>query len=623
MLIDTSKMSDAKRKALEVAESARDQGYTNRSLARDLFLGDLHSEMMWPFPQQSAEEKRIGDELCEKVGAFLKTHLNAEEVDRSRLIPDNVMQGLARLGLFGMKVPKEYGGLGLSQVNYNRVLMLVGSHCGSTAGMLSAHQSIGVPEPLKLFGTKVQKEKYFPKFAKGAVSAFALTEPDVGSDPAQMSTTAVLSEDGTHYIVNGDKLWCTNGLIAEAIVVMARTKPKMVGNREVPQISALIVDTNSPGFEKIHRCDFMGIRGIQNGLIRFTNVKVPVENLLWKEGRGLALALRTLLTGRLAMPAAAVAGSKSMLRMARQWGKERKQWGCSIGEHEACADIIADITSKTLAMEAITWLTSHWADKAEFDIRVEGAMAKLYCSEAQCEIMDKALQLRGGRGFETSESLRARGETPYPVERATRDSRIARIVEGTTEIMYLILAREALDPHLEKVAPLLKKSSSLGEKISCGLKAAGFYLTWYPRQWINSSLWRRHSDKGELATWYRYSDQTAHRLARGLFHKMIKHGPALETKQMVLQHLSSIATELFAMSACCAYARHMQQKRKGDRSPLSVADHFCTGARNRIEEHFRALSRNDEKCANKLSKQVLNKELTWLEEGILWTGPEG
>lgn len=616
LLIDTSKMSDAKRKALEVAESARDE-YTQQSFARDLFLGKFNFEMLLPFPKQSPEEKAIGDDLCERVGRYLQEHLDADEVDRSCIIPDHNMKGLAELGLFGMKVPKEYGGLGLSQVNYNRVLMVVGSHCGSTAAMLSAHQSIGVPEPLKLFGTDQQKKKYFPKIAAGAVTGFALTEPEVGSDPAQMSTTAELSDDGSHYILNGDKLWCTNGLIADAIVVMAKTKPKMVNGREVPQVTAMIVDGDSEGIERVHRCDFMGLRGIQNGVIRFNNVKVPVENLLWKEGRGLALALRTLLTGRLAMPSGAAAAGKASLAVGRRWGKKREQWGSPIAEHEAGAEKLSYIASMTMAMEAITWLTSHWADKKEFDIRVEGAMAKLFTSEAQWKVVDECLQMRGGRGYETGPSLGERGEDAWPVERMLRDSRIARIVEGTSEVMYLILAREALDPHLTKAKVLLSKKSGLGEKLGAAVKLAGFYLTWYPRQWLNGSLFRRHSDKGELAPWFRFVDRNAHRMARVLFHKMLRYGPGLESRQIVLSQLSSIASELFAMAATCAYAQHLSDERRGDRSPFAVADHFCTFAKTRIENHFRRLKSKDEQVSNKLTKRILNEEMTWLEEGIL------
>lgn len=622
VLLDTSKMSKEKAQALEIAEAAREREFTQRSFSRQLFMGDFDFSMMTPFPEQSAEDKAIGDKLCQEVESFLKEKLDADEVDRTRTIPDEVMDGLKKMKLFAMKCPPEYGGLGLSQVNYNRVMMLVASYCTSTSVLLSAHQSIGVPEPLKLFGTKEQKEKYFPRFAAGAVSAFALTEPDVGSDPAKMAATAELTEDGKHYIINGEKLWITNGVIADIMVVMAKTKPKMVGGKERTQISALIVEGDAEGLEVVHRCDFMGIRGIQNGLLRFTNVKVPVENLLWKEGRGLALALRTLNTGRLTIPASCAGACKQLLSIARRWGKERVQWGSPIALLESGSDKLANIASMTLACEAVTWLTSHWADSKQFDIRIEAAMAKYFCSEALWRVCDETLQLRGGRGFETGPSLAARGEVGYPVERIMRDSRINRIIEGTSEVMELILAREALDPHLEVAAPLLSKRTGMGGKLAGLFKAAGFYAKWYPRQWLSGSLLRSHSDHGDLAPWFRYIDRCAHRMARRVFHKMLAHGPGLESKQIILSQLVSTATELFAMAATCSYAEQLSRNMKGDRTPIKLAEHFCAMARVRIEQNFERLRGHEEDISNEVAKRVLDQEMRWLEEGIIWVGPD-
>jgi hypothetical protein len=620
MIIDTSKMSEGKRDALEIAEAARETIWDKPSFASQLFMGLFQPQMVTPFPTQSQAEREIGDAMITKVSEYLVKNLDAEEVDATRTIPAEVITGLSEMGIFAMKISKEYGGLGLSQVNYNRVMMAISSYCGSTAVLVSAHQSIGVPQPLKQFGTKEQKEKFLPQFSEGKLSAFALTEPNVGSDPAQMSTEAVLTEDGSHFIINGRKLWCTNGPIADIIVVMAQTPPKMVRGREIKQITAFIVEKSMPGITVEHRCDFMGIRGIQNGLMRFDNVKVPAENIILGEGKGLKLALSTLNFGRLTLPAACTGMAKACLNICRRWGNERVQWGAAIGKHEAGAEKLAHISSHTFAMEAVTNLTSHWADMGDRDIRIEAAMAKMFCSEVAWDIIDETMQFRGGRGYERASSLKERGETPFPVERMLRDCRINRIIEGTTEIMQLFLAREAMDPHLKVAADLLKKHTPIGKKVTSGIKLAGFYSTWYPTQWINSSLWHNHGDMDKLAKHYSYIETNSHKLARTIFHYMGLYQDRLERKQLILASLVNIGTELFAMSATCSYAiQKIKDEPELDQTPKYLADVFCLASRRRIEAEFERLDDNDDAKNLKLAKSVLKGDVSWLEDGVIHT----
>lgn len=331
------------------------------------------------------------------------------------------------------------------------------------------------------------------------------------------------------------------------------------------------------------------------------------------------MALGTINVGRLTLPAACTGVAKQCLSIARRWGKSRVQWGMPVGLHEAGREKIAYITATTFAMEAMSWITSHWQDKGDVDIRIEAAMAKMFCTEATWKITDLTLQLRGGRGFEKASSLIARGEPGYPVERALRDCRINTILEGSTEIMKLFLAREAMDPHLKKIIGLLKTKGGATQKLLPALKLFGHYALWYPKQWVQSLFSRRYREMGTLAKHFRFCEKSSHKLARTLFFYMARYQQKLEKKQMILGRLMEIGTELFAMAATCSYASHIAEKNP---SMIPVADFFCKMARRRIKDHYRALRSNDDAEANRLAKQVIDGELKELEEGIMWIGPK-
>ncbi|MBI4368479.1 MAG: acyl-CoA dehydrogenase family protein [Candidatus Omnitrophica bacterium] len=612
-------MTDAqKQTTLEVAEEAREKEWKHPSFLGSLFLGRVRWDMVHPYPEQDDQDRRKGDEICGKVGTFLKAHLDPDEVDRTGEIPKNVIEGLAKLGCFGMKIPAEYGGLHLSQTNYNRAIHLVASYCGSTAVWLSAHQSIGAPQPIMLFGTEEQKKKYLPRFARGAISAFALTEPNVGSDPATMTTTAVPNDDGSSYTLNGEKLWCTNGPVADVIVVMAQTPPKIVKGREKKQITAFIVETNSPGVKTTHRCQFMGLHGIQNGLIRFQNVKVPKENILLGLGQGLKLALVTLNTGRLTMPAAATAGGKWCLAVTRKWANERVQWGAPIGHHEAIGSKIAQMASTIFAMDSVTWLSAAFADKKNVDIRLEAAAAKLFCTEATWRIVDGTVQIRGGRGYETADSLRGRGEEGIPVERVMRDARINTIIEGTSQIMRLFIAREALDPHARQIFPLLSRHVSFPKKLQLIASLIFYYAGWYPSLWIGRPF--QESAKGmprALKHHVGFVNRMSRRLARDLFHAMMLYQQKLEKKQRLLGRVVNIGTDLFAMAASCSHAALLVKKNPADQSAVELADLFCRDARKRVLGHFKTLFKNHDAYADRVARRTLEGKYTWLENDII------
>jgi len=599
--------------ARDVAEAARETDWKSRSFARRLFEGNFDLDLIDPPPQLDAAETEQGRPFLEKLEAFAKAHIDGDQIDRDGWVPQEVLDGLAELGAFGIKIPLEYGGLGLSQIIYNDALSIVSRRCASTGAFLSAHQSIGVPQPLLYFGTDEQKAEYLPRLARGELSAFALTEPDAGSDPANMVTTADLSEDGEHWILNGEKLWCTNGPRADIIIVMART-PAREGGRGGRPISAFIVETAWEGVETKHVCEFMGLKGISNGVLTFNNVKVPRDNLLWDEGKGLKIALITLNTGRLALPAFCAAGASSALNMCRTWAAERVQWGVPIGKHDAIAQKLGNMAADTFALDAVADLTSRMASDKSFDIRLEAAIGKMWNTEVSYRIIDDALQIRAGRGYETEESLRRRGVTAYPVERALRDSRINLIFEGSSEIMRLFIAREAVDMHLTVAGDLIDPRAPMGKKVAALFKAGLHYAWWYPTRFLSWGYWPLYSDFGKLKGHIRYVHRTAARLSRATFSAMVRFGPKLERRQAVLARIVEIGSELFVMTASCIKAKQLVKATPGDTSPTMLADLFCRQSRSRIEYRFRTLFNNHDLVTYAVAQEAMKGTFEWMEE---------
>jgi alkylation response protein AidB-like acyl-CoA dehydrogenase len=591
--------------ARDVAEASREREWTRPSFGRELFLGHLRPDLIWPVPQAPQEDRQRGEAFLRELESFLVQHVDPELIEREDRIPTDVVKGLRELGAFGMKIDREYGGLGLSTTYYNRALMLAASAHSSLAVLLSAHQSIGVPQPLKMFGTKEQKERFLPRCAAGAISAFLLTEPEVGSDPAKMTAQAEPTADG--YRISGTKLWTTNGVIAELLVVMA-TVPKSDGHPG--GITAFVVEADSPGITVLRRNEFMGLRGIENGVTRFEDVLVPAENRIGEEGEGLKIALRTLNTGRLSVPATCAAAGKGCLKIVREWSKERVQWGRPVGEHEAVASKIAYIAATSYALDAVVEVSSALADAGQTDIRIEAALAKLWASEAAWQVADTMVQIRGGRGFEKASSLAARGERPVPAEQILRDLRINRIFEGSTEIMHLLIAREAVDQHLSLVEPVLRGTGA--DRRTAVVKAGRFYAGWLPTLVVGKGQRPdAYSDWGALAKHVRYAERACRKLARATVYGMGRWREGLEFRQVYLGRLVDIGAELFALMAVCVRAR------ENGAADEKVADLFCRHARQRVEDLFHQLHHNTDRRDAAIAQDVLDSQLERLEVGVL------
>src|SRR6266487_2456690 len=604
-VIDTSKMAKGQREALELAEAARDPLEDRGSFASNLFIGRYDFDRIYPYPAQSAEDRAAGEIFLRKLENYLREHVDPDEIDRTGEIPPENFKGLAEIGAFGIKVPKKYGGLGLSQCNYGRAAVLLGSWDGNVAALVSAHQSIGVAQPLLLFGTEEQKQKYLPRVAGGEISAFALTESHAGSDPATMSLRAEPTPDGSEFVLNGEKLWCTNGVKAGVLVVMAKTAPKMVGGKERKQITAFIVDVDTPGLKIAYRCRFMGLRALYNAVVNFKDVRVPRENIIGGEGKGLKVALTTLNTGRLTLPAACVGVSKRLLEISRKWASERVQWGVPIGQHAAIAGKVAEIADNIFAMEAMTFLTSSLLDRKAGDLRIETAMCKMWATEMTWKIADDAMQVRGGRGYETAQSLAGRGEAPIAVERFLRDCRVNTIFEGSSEIMRLFIAREALDPHLKVGGAIFFPYTPHAERLKAVFSSGKFYAGWFPRQWWPGNAGKIDNLHATLRGHVDYAARTSKRLARVLFHAMARFGPKLDREQLLLSRFVGIATELFAISATCSYAQWLLGQGKPADEILSVADYFCRSSRSRINNHFAGAHRNVDRRGYQLTQDLL------------------
>jgi alkylation response protein AidB-like acyl-CoA dehydrogenase len=604
------------KEARAISEAAREKDWKLPSFGKGLYLGNFQPELISPQPVLAVEAVEKGERFLKALGAFLENEVDPQVIERDRKVPDEVVDGFKALGALGLKVPEKYGGLGLSQVYYNRAMMLAGTFHSSLSTLLSAHQSIGLAQPLLLFGSEEQKREWLPKVATTHISAFALTEPGVGSDPARVTTTATPTQDGTGYLLNGRKLWTTNGTVADVLVVLAKV-PRSDGHKG--GITAFIVPSDTDGVVVEHRIQFMGLRGIENSQTRYTDALVPAANVIGREGLGLKIALATLNTGRLALPAICAGVGKWATKIAREFASERVQWGKPIGEHDEVAQRVAFIAATAFGLEAMLDVASRLADEKRNDVRIEAALAKLYGSEMGWRIIDELMQVCGGRGYETASSLQARGLRGVPVEQCMRDMRVNRIFEGSSEIMHLMIAREAMDQHLHVAGDLLEPDLPIDRKAKALGRAGAFYATWYPKLAVGrGQAPKSYGDYGDLAGQMRYVERASRKLARSTFYGMARWQAGTEGHGAFLGRIVDIGAELFAISAAVVYTQtQMRDYPERATETQELADAFCNQAQLRTERLFHDLWSNADQANHRLALNVLSGRHKWLEQGII------
>ncbi|GAA2485733.1 acyl-CoA dehydrogenase family protein [Streptomyces thermolineatus] len=564
---------------------------TTPGFGAELFLGRFRTDLL---DRLAGVPRRLDDEdeqFLRHLREFCEKRVDGDLIEREDRIPDDVVEGLKDIGAFCIKIPREYGGLGLSGLCYLRALMIVTTVHSALGELLAAHQAIGLPQPVMLFGTEAQKRAFLPRCVR-EISAFALTEPDIGNDPYRMRTTAVPDPASGTYTLNGVKLWVTNGVIADLLMVMAVVPASNAGPGGM---TVFVVEADSPGVTVEHRSSFLGLRGLENGVVRLHDVVVPGANRIGDEGAGLDIALAAQDTGRLSLPAVCAAAAKWSLRIARQWAGARVQWGRPIGEQEAVAGKLAFIAATAFALEAMVETSGRLADLGTEDTRMDAELAKLFASERAWLVADELVQIRGGRGYETARSAAARGERGVPAEQLLRDLRVGRIFDGSTEALRTFIASAVVESHRAGGG-----ASAAGD--GPGAEAA------------------RGDEAGPLAGHRRFASRAARRLGRLAGGFADRPDTELGDCQRRLGRIVDIGAELYAMGVTCAHAEAL--KDHGD-APVRLADAFCSQARIRVEEMFERLTANTDAGDRALARQVLDDRFTWLEEGIVDACAEG
>lgn len=568
------------------------------SPAKSLFSGIIANSLFWPFPKVGDEKTETLSMVVESVDRFLENKREDFQAwDRDSGQPAEFIQSLRELGFFGLIIPEEYGGIGLTNAGYSRVLQQSSRYDSSVSLTIGAHSSIGMKGVL-LFGTEDQKQKYLPRLASGdLIAAFCLTEPGAGSDAASIKTNAVKNADGD-WILNGEKIWITNGGIADFYTVFART------NNTKGKISAFLVERTFPGVSIGHKEDKLGIRASSTTSVSFTDVAVPGENLLGEEGKGFKIAMSVLNNGRTGLGGGAIGGMKTCIALAAKQAAERRQFGQSIAEFGLIKKKIANMTVDCFAAESAVWMVGHYIDSGFTDYSVEAAISKVFASEAMQRAANEALQIAAGSGYMK--------ELPY--EQILRDSRILTIFEGTSEILRLFIALSGMKDPASQLQELKLATNDIFNDPIKGFGLLTDYagrrltqMTSLGRDRIVSSVPEALRD--DALVFEKYTLE----LARMTDVLLRRHGKNIAEKQFALARIADVVIDLFVGLTVLARVSSMES---GDderyRQALGIAHLFSQKAKRRMSRNFRAMHRNEDEMAKSLSDYIVeNQEFPW------------
>ncbi len=617
-------------KGFERIEDARER-LAGQSFMVGLFAGRPDFSLLL-MPKESPEDKAAWEEFRPRLETFLTTQVDPDEIERTAKIPDSVLKGLFALGAFGMKIPRQYEGLGFSYTNYGRALMLMASWSNALALTVAVPQSIGIAMPILLFGNEEQRRTYLPLVAREALSAFALTEPITGSDAANIATAAILDSTGTTFVVNGEKLWCTNGPIARYVTLIARVPAKTTQQKgqtrwdPVPNgkgaddyvHTAFILDMRTPGVDIRQHCQFEGCRGIENAHMTFTDVPIPTENVIGEVGRGLKYALTILNVGRaVSIPAICLGMAKQAWQPTLDRANQRLTFQKPLGTRQTQRMRLGRMALNLFAMEALALTAWRMADQHTYDVRIEAALAKLFCSEKTIQFLKDAQVIFGGMGYETAHSKWVRGEPAFGIEQLVRDAEMYRIGEGATDILRPFVAREGLNMHLERVGRLLDEQTPGVHRLIELQRLLRFYVPWYVSQWRSGRLPSRPEfHHPNVRSKLIFVERASRRLARTIFYAMLLHRQALRDDQGRQNRIEMIGEDLLVIATTALYAE-AQVQTAADPELWELVEECFREATQRVEQDLKGLIRNQDSMVAAVGERALSGRYPSLISGII------